>query len=62
MKSAGALNAIKTVMFAAMGVRRKADHERGTQPAHPAAVIAAGLMATALFVLTLVRVLRMVVH
>ncbi len=56
----GMLNVLKTVLFAAIGVRRKEDHDRETQPVHPAAIIAAGLFAALLFVLTLVFVVRMV--
>ncbi|MEQ1887449.1 MAG: DUF2970 domain-containing protein [Bryobacteraceae bacterium] len=62
VKRTGVLPVIKTVLFAAMGVRRKADHERETQAADPALIIATGVVAAALFVLTLAIVVRMVVH
>ena len=54
------LNVLKTVFFAALGVRRKDDHDRETQPVHPGAIIAAGLFAATLFVLALIFVVRMV--
>ena len=40
----GLLDAVKTVLFGAMGVRRKADHERQTQPLNPVYLIIAGLL------------------
>jgi hypothetical protein len=44
-----------------MGVRRKADHERQTQPVSPVYLIVAGVVFAALFVLTLVVIVRIVV-
>ena len=55
------LDVVKTVLFGAMGVRRKADHERQTQPVNPVYLIVAGVVFAALFVLTLVVIVRIVV-
>lgn len=56
----GLLDVVKTVLFGAIGVRRKADHERETQPMNPVYVIVAGLVFAALFVLTLIVIVRIV--
>ena len=57
----GLLDVVKTVLFGAMGVRRKADHERQTQPVNPVYLIVAGVIFAALFVLTLIAIVRIVV-
>lgn len=57
----GLLDAVKTVLFGAMGIRRKADHERQTQPMNPVYLIVAGIVFAALFVLTLITIVRIVV-
>lgn len=55
------LDVVKTVLFGALGVRRKADHERQTQPVNPVHLIVAGVVFAALFVLTLIVIVRIVV-
>lgn len=57
----GLLDVAKTVLFGALGIRRKADHERETQAVKPVYLIVAGLVFAALFVLTLITVVRIVV-
>lgn len=57
----GLLEVAKTVLFGALGIRRKADHERETQAVKPVYLIVAGLVFAALFVLTLITVVRIVV-
>jgi hypothetical protein len=57
----GLLDVVKTVLFGALGVRRKADHERQTQPVNPVYLIVAGVVFAALFVLTLITIVRIVV-
>jgi hypothetical protein len=58
MKQASFLDTVKTVLWAMIGIRRKADHERAqVKPVH---VIIAGLVAVVLFILTLVTVVRIV--
>lgn len=57
----GFLDVVKTVLFGAMGIRRKADHERQTQPVKPVYLIVGGVVFAALFVLTLITIVRIVV-
>jgi Protein of unknown function (DUF2970) len=55
------LDVIKTLLFGALGVRRRADHERQTQPVSPVYLIVGGIVFAALFVLTLITIVRIVV-
>jgi hypothetical protein len=57
----GFLDVVKTVLFGAMGIRRRADHDRQTQPVNPVYLIVGGVVFAALFVLTLIAVVRIVV-
>jgi hypothetical protein len=57
----GFVDVVKTVLFGAMGIRRKADHERQTQPVNPVYLIVGGVVFAALFVLTLITIVRIVV-
>ena len=57
----GFVDVVKTVLFGAMGIRRKADHERQTQPVNPIYLIVGGVVFAALFVLTLIMIVRIVV-
>ncbi len=50
--------ALKTVLSGMIGIRRKADHE--SQRVNPVHVIVAGVALAALFVLTLVTIVRFV--
>jgi hypothetical protein len=50
------MQAIKTVLYGAIGIRRKADHERAR--IHPAQIIIAAIVFVALFILTI----RTIVH
>jgi len=52
------MEAVKTVLAGAIGIRRKADAERA--PVHPAQIIALALVFVVLFILTLVTVVRIV--
>ncbi len=61
MKQASFLDVIRTIAFGALGVRRRADHERETAPIKPFHIIIAGLVAAALFILALVTIVRFVV-
>jgi hypothetical protein len=50
--------ALRTVLSALIGIRRKADHDsRRIDPVH---VVVAGVVLAALFVLTLVAIVRIV--
>jgi hypothetical protein len=50
------MEAIKTVLYGAIGIRRKSDHERARL--HPAQLIVAAIVFVALFVVAI----RTVVH
>jgi hypothetical protein len=54
------LEVVKTVLAGMLGVRRRADHEAGSVRLKPWHVIVAGIIAAALFVLTLITVVRVV--
>jgi hypothetical protein len=53
-------NAFKAVFWGFLGVRRKSEYEADTQRLKPQHVIAAGLVAAALFVLVLFGVVKLV--
>jgi hypothetical protein len=53
------METIKTVLSGFIGVRRKADHERA--PLNPVHVIVAGVILAALFIGTLITIVRIVV-
>lgn len=52
--------AFKAVFWGFLGVRRKSEYEADTQRLKPQHVIAAGLVAAALFVLILFGVVKLV--
>jgi len=53
------MHTVKTVLFGLIGVRRKADHERAEL--NPVHVVIAGVALAAMFVLTLITIVRIVV-
>ena len=57
-RRAGALDVAKTVLFGLIGVRRKADHE-GVRIS-PLQVIVAAIVLVALFIFTLITIVRIV--
>ena len=52
------LDTVKTVLWAAIGIRRRSSHDQAK--INPAHVIVMGLIGAVLFVLTLVTVVRVV--
>jgi len=58
-RAAGPLDVVKTVLSGLVGIRRKADHE-GVR-IRPWQVVVAGAALGALFVLTLVTIVRLIV-
>jgi Protein of unknown function (DUF2970) len=54
------IRAFKAVFWGFLGVRRRADYESDTQKLKPQAVIAAGLVAAAVFVLALFGIVNLV--
>ena len=53
-------NAFKAVFWGFLGVRRKSEYEADTQRLKPQHVIAAGLVAAAVFVLLLFGIVKLV--
>jgi hypothetical protein len=54
------IRAFKAVFWGFLGVRRRSDYESDTQRLKPQAVIAAGLVSAAVFVLALFAVVHFV--
>lgn len=52
------LDTVKTVLAGAIGVRRKADHERA--PLNPVHLIIAGVLFAVLFVFSLLTIVKIV--
>ncbi len=52
------MEVIKTVLYGAIGIRRKADHER--VPIRPAHIIVAAIVFIVLFIFTLRTIVHMV--
>ena len=50
------IEVVKTVLYGAIGIRRKSDHERAR--IHPAQIIVAAIVFVVLFILTI----RTIVH
>lgn len=57
-RRAGPVDIVKTVLSAFVGIRRRADHEQARIT--PLQVIVAAVVLVALFILTLVTVVRLV--
>ena len=57
---AGFLDTVRAVLWSFFGVRGKSDYERDAARLNPVHVIIAGVIAAALFVLTLIMVVRAV--
>ena len=54
------IRAFKAVFWSFFGVRRKSDYESDAQKLSPQAVIAAGLVSAAVFVLALFGIVKLV--
>jgi hypothetical protein len=54
------IRAFKAVFWSFLGVRRRSDYESDTQRLKPQAVIAAGLVSAAVFVLALFAIVKFV--
>ncbi len=60
-KSASFLQVVKAVFWSFLGIRRRAEHESDALKLKPAQVIVAGLVGAAVFVLSLVLLVRFIV-
>jgi hypothetical protein len=58
IKKASFFDTVKTVLAGAIGVRRKADHERA--PPNPVHLVVAALIFAVLFIFTLLAIVRIV--
>jgi hypothetical protein len=59
MKPASFLDTVKTVLFGAIGIRRRADHERAQL--NPKHLIVVAVLFVVLFILTIRTIVRIVV-
>jgi hypothetical protein len=59
-RKAGFLATLRAVLWSFFGVRRKSDYERDAAQLNPVHVIIAGVIAAAVFVLTLIMIVRAV--
>ena len=59
MKRASFLDAVKTVLSGAIGIRRKSDHDRAA--VNPLHIVIVAVVFVALFILTIVTVVRIVI-
>ena len=60
-KAASALQAAKAVLWSFLGIRSRAEHESDVTQLKPAQVIIAGLIGAAIFVLSLVLLVKFIV-
>jgi len=58
VQKASFFDTVKTVLAGAIGIRRKADHERA--PLNPVHLVIAGVLFAVLFIFTLLTVVRIV--
>jgi len=58
MKHASFLDAVKTVLSGAIGIRRKSDHERAT--VNPLHIVIVAVVFVMLFIFTIVTIVRIV--
>jgi len=59
-RSAGPLDVAKTVLYGLLGIRRKSDHE--SVHIRPLQVIVAAIVLVALFIFTLLTIVRIVLR
>jgi hypothetical protein len=59
--STGSVNVVKTVLFAFLGIRKRAEHEVQTVRLSPAQIIVTGVVAAAVFVVSLVLLAKFIV-
>ena len=60
-KSASLLQVAKAVLWSFLGIRRRAEHESDMTQLKPAQVIIAGLIGAAIFVLSLILLVKFIV-
>lgn len=60
-RNAGFLDTLRAVLWSFFGVRRKSEYEKDAARLNPLHVIIVGVLAAALFVMTLLLIVRAVV-
>ena len=60
-RNATPLQVVKAVLWSFLGIRRRSEHEADAVRLKPAHVIVAGLVLAALFVITLIVIVRIVI-
>lgn len=60
-RNAGFLQTIRAVLWSFLGVRKRSGYEQDATQLNPVVVIIAGVIAAAIFVLTLLVIVRIVV-
>jgi hypothetical protein len=61
VKSASPLQVAKAVFWSFFGVRRRAEHEKDLAQIKPVQVVIAGIIGAAIFVLSLVMLVRFII-
>jgi len=57
-RRASLIETVRVVAWSFIGIRRRADHDRDAMHLHPLGVIGVGIGMAAIFVLTLVAIVR----
>jgi hypothetical protein len=60
-RRASVIETVRVVAWSFIGIRRRADHDRDAVHLHPLGVIGVGIGMAAIFVLTLVAIVRTIV-
>ena len=60
-RRASVVETVRVVAWSFIGIRRRADHDRDAVHLHPLGVIGVGIGMAAIFVLTLVAIVRTIV-
>ena len=60
-RRASVIETVRVVAWSFIGIRRRADHDRDAVHLHPLGVIGVGIGMAAIFVLTLVAIVRNIV-
>ena len=61
IKTASPLQVAKAVFWSFFGIRRRAEHERDLAQIKPVQVVIAGLVGAAIFVLSLILVVKFII-
>jgi len=62
IRNATFLQTMKAVLWSFLGIRKHSEHEKDVARLNPIHVILAGILAAAIFIFTLLMIVRSVVH